>query len=173
MDNFLQTQPTSLPWAARVAVGVLGEVMVAKTFRNGGWAVHPHGFVGPNSRPPHSIHTAVGLIAAGDMTVWAPPSQRGGPVSVEVKRKQKLNCYDGWGFKLDKFKELVIHDVYAGPVLLVIVDAATNEQWCALVDDLQKQKPQLTNNREWVILCPSYFISLTEFIEQQTKDVIQ
>ena len=173
MDSFLQTQPTSLPWEARVVIGVLGEALVARTFRGAGWSVHPHGFVGPNSRPPHSIYTPAGPIAAGDMMVWAPPPKRGCPVSVEIKRKRKLSCYDGWGFKLDKYKELVVHDVYAGPVLLVIVDAASNEQWCALVDDLQNQKPQLTNNGEWVILRSSYFILLTEFIEHQTKGIFE
>jgi hypothetical protein len=160
------TQPAPLRWEQRITVGAAGEGLVIAALLAAGWSVIPHGAARVDS-PPAQLLTPRGYLRATDALAW--PPHQGRPWVLEIKTKIKLDRYPGWGFDPDDWTELTKHNVIAGPVLVIFVDPQDGSAWCASVTDMQNQNPQLTNNRQWLVLLFSYFIPLSQFLEKQTK----
>src|SRR4051794_21441092 len=123
-------------WPQRIEKGQGAEVRAMELFRAARWSVLPYGEARPNA-PVAPLQTPVGQVRPCDLLAY-PPGGRP-PYAVEVKRKEELNRLGGYGLDCsddaakDCWKPLLLHERYAGPVLLVIVDPEKDAVLCATV----------------------------------------
>jgi hypothetical protein len=140
-------------WPQRIEKGQGAEVRAMELFRAARWSVLPYGEARPNA-PVAPLQTPVGPIRPCDLAAY-PPGGRP-PYAVEVKQKEALTWLGGYGLDhsedgaADCWKQLMLHDLYAGPVLLVIVDPVKDVVLCATVRMLSDPGPHLSGNgRVW------------------------
>lgn len=136
-------------WPQRIEKGQAAEAQVIAAFQAAGRSVLPHGLARENAPVPY-LRTPEGEVRPCDFSAYLPDGRL--DHVVEVKRKFELTRYGGYGLdastdkSMDGWVQLQLHDKYAGPVMLVIVDPDKNKIVCATVRMLSNPGPCLSKN---------------------------
>ncbi|RYI26773.1 MAG: hypothetical protein EON48_06370 [Acetobacteraceae bacterium] len=156
------------PWPVRIEKGQGAETQVIAIFQAAGWSALPSGLAREDAPVP-SLETPEGEVRPCDFVAY-PPGGRQSYV-VEVKQKFELTRLGGYGLDASKddakdcWVQLQLHDKYAGPVLLVIVDPDKNRVICATVRMLSRRSPLLSRSGTTWYWSLDTFVPLQLFLE--------
>ena len=126
-------------WKMNCDKGIKGEDIIQSRFLGAGWSVLAAGRTDSDSPPP-PLQTPAGLIRPCDVLAFHPDGRR--MYVIEAKYKSEMTSFRGYGLDKkdtedDHWRQLQLHDRFAGPCLLVIHDWLINQELAATIPMLR------------------------------------